>query len=74
MVDVTDACEIGTVCLLMHVVPISHKESASRLKNWLPIFSHNIIEIITIEGRSFDLVQWIEIKEFLWHIPRKVWL
>jgi hypothetical protein len=56
MINVTDTGEIGTVCLLVHVVPISHKESGSGLKNWLPVFSHNVIEIVTIEGRGLDLV------------------
>ena len=55
MVDVTDTREIGTVCLLVHVVPISHKESASGLKNWLSVFSHNVVKIVTIEGRGLDL-------------------
>ena len=69
IIDVTYTRKVGTVRLLVHVVSISHKESASGLKDWLPIFPNNVVEIIATEGCRINFIQWIQIKEFLWHIP-----
>ena len=57
IIDVTHTRKVGTVRLLVHVVSISHKESASGLKDWLPIFPNNVVEIIATKGCRINLIQ-----------------